>query len=245
MARSLWIYRRPGRLAGLLKLYRPFVPEHGLVFDIGAHLGDRTRAFRHLGARVIALEPQPQLMTWLRRFHGKDSGVTLIQQAVGAQSGKASLSLSPFHPAVATLDANWRTEVQRGHPGFANVTWNTKIETKVTTLDALINEHGRPDFCKIDVEGFEAEVLSALSQSLDAISVEFVRGSLHRTRACVDRLEALDHYRYNAVPGEQRDMVWSRWRNADETRAWLEAGADQIASGDLFARRAKLIPLCP
>jgi len=39
LARSLWIYRRPGRLSGLKTLYRPLVPAGGLVFDVGAHLG--------------------------------------------------------------------------------------------------------------------------------------------------------------------------------------------------------------
>src|SRR5690606_17457557 len=56
ITRSLIVYWRPGRQRGLRDLYRPFVAPGGLVFDVGAHIGDRTAAFASLGARVVALE---------------------------------------------------------------------------------------------------------------------------------------------------------------------------------------------
>ncbi|WP_376690668.1 FkbM family methyltransferase [Wenzhouxiangella sp. EGI_FJ10409] len=235
LARSLWIYRRPGRLRGLLALYRPFVEPGGVVFDIGAHLGDRTRAFRRLGARVVALEPQPAPMRWLRRFHGSDNGVVLLDQAAGAQAGHARLALSESHPAVASLSAGWRARVTREHQGFAAVRWEHTIEVAVTTLDALIDEHGRPDFCKIDVEGHEAEVLAGLSAALPALSIEFVGSALDHAQACLDRLAALGTYRYNAIAGEERRFLWSQWQPPEAVADWLAAGADGLASGDLYA----------
>lgn len=236
----MWIYRRPGRQRGLRKLYRPFVDPGALVFDIGAHLGDRTTAFSALGARVVALEPQPALFAWLERFCAGRPGVILLMQAAGARPGEAELAMARSNPSVATLSKGWREEVSRARQGFEKVDWDRRVSVPVTTLDALIQTHGVPDFCKIDVEGFEAEVLAGLSQPLASVSVEFVHGSLTRTRACIDRLEALAEYRYNAVAGERRDMLWSNWRGADETRAWLDGGADQIPSGDLYARRVRL-----
>lgn len=235
LTRSMWIYRRPGRLPGLVSLYRPFVPDGGLVFDLGAHLGDRSRAFRRLGARVVALEPQPALMRWLERFHGRDPGVVLDARAVGARPGSARLALDDAHPAVASISQSWRNAVARNHAGFADVEWSHSIEVPVTTLDELIKIHGTPDFCKIDVEGFEAEVLAGLSCSLPALSFEFVAGELDRAEACLDRLSGLGGYRYNAVAGERRTFLWSHWKNAQAIRDWLDGGADGIASGDLYA----------
>ncbi|MCH8479291.1 MAG: FkbM family methyltransferase [Wenzhouxiangella sp.] len=240
LLRSLWLYRRPGRLAGLKRLYRPLVPAGGLVFDIGAHLGDRTRAFRALGARVVALEPQPGLMQWLERFHGRDKGVTLLGLAVGAQPGHANLRVDPANPSVATLSDDWIKQIRERNTGFARVDWDGVIEVELTTLDALIERYGRPDFCKIDVEGFEVQVLAGLSRALPALSVEFVAGTLERTRACVQRLEQLADYRYNAVRGERREVIWPHWRTADAVIEWLDDGADSIASGDIYARRATL-----
>ena len=236
LLKSLWIYRRPGRLAGLLSLYRPLVPADGLVFDIGAHLGDRTRAFRRLGARVVALEPQAGPLRWLRRFHGNDPGVTIEPCALGRRPGRAELALSRSHPSVATLNQGWINEVQAGHGGFDQVRWDDRISVKVTTLDALISRYGRPDFIKLDIEGHEAEALAGLSQPVAGLSFEFVRGTLERSLACMDRIDALGPATYNAVAGEQRSWRWRHWQSSDTLRAWFADGAEGLASGDIYAR---------
>lgn len=236
IVRSLWIYRRPGRLAGLKTLYRPLVPPGGLVFDVGAHLGDRTRAFRKLGARVVAVEPQPELMRWLQRFHGNDTDVELMAGALGRSVGTARLAISRRHPSLATLASGWRDEVTAGHAGFAGVRWDGEIDVAVTTLDELIGRFGRPDFIKIDTEGHEAEVLAGLSQAVPAVSFEFVRGTLIRAVQCIERLEQLGNFEYNAVAGERRRLQWRQWRDAAGATEWLKTGADDLASGDLYAR---------
>ena len=43
--------------AAMDRLYRQFVRSGDLVFDVGAHVGDRVASFRRLGARVVAVEP--------------------------------------------------------------------------------------------------------------------------------------------------------------------------------------------
>jgi len=236
--RSLLVYRRPGRQRALRALYRPFISPGDLVFDVGAHVGDRTSAFAALGARVVALEPQPGVARWLRRLEGRNPRVILRDEAVGATPGTARLAVSRGHPTVSTLAHGWRDHIASVNPGFRQVRWEESVEVPVTTLDALVSEHGLPSFCKIDVEGFEAEVLAGLSHPLPALSVEFVAGSLDVARACVTRLEGLGSYLFNPISGEGRAFQWKQWRGADETKGWLEEGADQIPSGDLYARLA-------
>lgn len=236
LLRSLWLYRRPGRQRGLRRLYAPFVAEGDLVFDIGAHVGDRTLAFSALGAQVVALEPQPALAAFLRRTAGRRRGVEVLEQAVGGESGTGELQMSRATPTVSSMNARWTRDIGSRNPGFAGVRWDRSIEVPVTTLDRLIEVHGLPRFCKIDVEGHEAEVLAGLGQPLTAISLEFVAGALDVARACVDRLEQLGDYRFNCVIGEQRKFQWDQWQSGDQVRAWLARGADDIASGDLYAR---------
>lgn len=238
LARSFLVYWRPGRQHALRRLYAPFVRAGDLVFDVGAHLGDRTAAFAALGARVVALEPHPELRPWLRRLVGGRRGVTLRGEAVGSESGTARLALSDATPTVSSMAAAWRERVPRQNPTFRRVRWDRSVEVRVTTLDALIQEHGMPRFCKIDVEGFEAEVLAGLSQPVEALSVEFVAGGLGVAEACVARLEALDAYRFNAVPGEGRELLFPEWVSSREILAWLREGAGGASSGDLYARRS-------
>ncbi len=238
LARSLWLYRRPGRQRGLRRLYAPFVGPGDLVFDIGAHVGDRSLAFASLGGRVVAVEPQPMLAAWLRRNLAAKQRIEVLEQAVGAESGKGELQVSRATPTVSSMNARWTRDIGTRNPGFAGVRWEGRVEVRVTTLDRMIETHGRPRFCKIDVEGHEADVLAGLSQPLEAVSVEFVAGALDVAQACVDRLERLGDYRFNWVMGEKREFQWNEWRRADDVRDWLACAADGVASGDLYARLA-------
>ena len=234
--RSLIVYWRPGRQRALRRLYRPYLPNKALVFDIGAHLGDRTRAFADLGARVVALEPQPRLHGWLRRLVGSRPGVTLRAEAVGSEPGEAELAVSRRTPTVSTLSRVWRAELGTRNPSFRDVRWEDTVRVRVVTLDMLIGEYGLPDFCKIDVEGFEAEVLSGLSQPLPALSLEFVAGALDIALACVGRLGELGQYEFNAIRGEQRRYRFDGWLSQRAMADWLERGAEGLPSGDIYAR---------
>jgi FkbM family methyltransferase len=237
LLRSLWLYARPGRQRALRRMYRPFVDAGDTVFDVGAHVGDRTRAFAGLGARVVALEPHPDLADRLRRRFGPNAGVEVVETALGAEPGRATLHVSSATPTVSTLDAGWIQRVRERNPGFADVRWDRPVDVPVTTLDALIERYGEPAFVKIDVEGHEAAVLAGLARPLRALSVEFVAGALDGADACIRRLDELGTYAFNAVAGERRRFLWPEWRPSAETREWLAAGADGLASGDLYARR--------
>jgi len=239
LARSLVVYWRPGRQRALRRLYAGLVREGSLVFDVGAHLGDRAAAFAALGARVIALEPQPQVAYWLRRLLGRNPRVEIRGEAVGARAGTASLAISARNPTVSSMSAAWRADVTRSHPGFQGVTWERSVEVSVVTLDQLIDEYGVPSFCKIDVEGYEAEVLAGLGRPLPALSFEFVAGGLATAVGCVRRLTELGTYEFNAVLGERRSFVHATWVDAGAILAWLEAGADGASSGDVYARLAR------
>jgi len=236
LLRSLIVYRRPGRQAALRQMYAPFVGAGDLVFDVGAHVGDRTRAFASLGARVVALEPQPHVLRWLRRFEEGRAGVTLLPVAAGAEAGVAHLAVSSANPTVSTLAVDWTRRITRSNPTFEGVHWDQTIEVEVTTLDALIATHGIPRFCKIDVEGHEAEVLSGLSTALEGLSVEFVAGTLDVARACVLRLGQLGDYEYNVVRGEGRRFAFAEWQTPKQIADWFVAGAGSASSGDLYAR---------
>lgn len=235
LARSFMVYWRPWRQPGLRRLYADFVVPGDLVFDIGAHLGDRSAAFADLGARVVALEPQPHVRRWLVRIAARRPRVTVRGEAAGAAPGEACLAVSVGNPTVSSLSAAWQHAVRDGNAGFRRVTWEESIRVPVTTLDALIAHYGEPAFCKIDVEGYEAQVLEGLSRPLAALSVEFVTGALGEAERCLDRLEALGPYHYNVIPGEGRAFLFPEWSSPQTIVDWLRHGAGGIPSGDIYA----------
>src|ERR1700681_913492 len=72
-------YGDPARDAAMDALYARFLRAGDLAFDIGAHVGDRTGSFRRLGARVVALEPQPLCARAIRAIYAGDESVTLLE----------------------------------------------------------------------------------------------------------------------------------------------------------------------
>ena len=90
IARSLVIYHGvPGRQRRMRRFYGQFLRPGDLGFDIGAHVGSRVRAWRPMGVRVIAVEPQPDFVRVLRLLFGRDPEVVIVPQAVGAYTGRS------------------------------------------------------------------------------------------------------------------------------------------------------------
>lgn len=230
-ARSLVIYRaRPWKTRALASFYRQIVRPGDLAFDIGAHAGNRTRALLAAGARVVALEPQPRFHAFLAR--DLPPGVALHRAAAGARPGTARLAIPRLHPTLASLAVD-ATATLATAEGFRHVRWDAGATVEVTTLDALIARHGRPRFVKIDVEGFEAEVLDGLSTPIDWIAFEALPALPAVAAACVERLAALGRYRFNHVPGEASAFALPDWLDGAGILRHI-AGARR--SGDVYAR---------
>jgi FkbM family methyltransferase len=236
--RSLRIYYGDrSRAVAMDRLYRGFVRHGDLVFDIGAHVGDRVASFRRLGARVVAVEPQPSLAGVLKLFYGRLGDVAIEAVAVGRSVGVASMMINPRNPTVSTVSAEF-VDAARDAPGWETQRWTRSVPVPVTTLDALIEKHGLPAFIKIDVEGFEHEALQGLTRAVKALSFEFTIIQRDVALSCIARCVALGYTRFNAALGESQTFVGDDWVGSEQIAHWL-AGLPQAAnSGDIYAALA-------
>jgi len=236
IARSLAMYRGiPGRRRRMVRLYGQLLRPGDLGLDIGAHVGSRVRAWRRLGVRVVAVEPQPDCLRVLRLLHGRDDGVTIVPLAVGAAPGTARLHVSTATPTVSSLSPDWIDEVA-GDRRFAQVAWDDEVEVEVVTLDDLVARYGVPAFCKVDVEGFETEVLSGLGTPLPALSFEYLPAAHDRALEALAQVEALGDYEYNYSPVETMRWASRPWLDAAGLVAELDRRRPLGRSGDVYAR---------
>lgn len=235
LRRSLEVYYGdPAREAAMDRLYGRFIRRGDLAFDIGAHVGDRIASFRRLGARVVAVEPQPDCARVIRALHGADSGVALIEAACGAREGQLTLHVNSANPTVSTASPAF-VRAAAGAKGWEGQSWDREIQVVVTTLGALIAAHGAPSFAKIDVEGLEHEVLQGLGEPLAALSFEFTTLQRDVARSCLSRLGALGDYRFNLSLGERHALDFDRWLAANEMERHLASLPHEANSGDVYA----------
>lgn len=230
-------YGIPFRLLRLRRFYGSFLRPGSLVFDVGAHLGNRVRAFRSLDATVLALEPQQSCEVVLRRLYGGDSQVELVKEAVGSQAGEAELHVSPENPTMSTLSTGFISQITEHYPE-QHIRWDRRESVQVSTLDELIGRYGEPDFVKIDVEGFEPQVLQGLSRPIRALSFEFLPAAKEGALECIARLEELGNYEYNYSLGERMRLELEGWCDGAAMRARVDGMRSGEPSGDIYARLA-------
>lgn len=207
--------------------YARLIRPGDLCFDIGANIGSKSKVFLAAGARVIAFEPQSACLKELAAIKNPDFSFHAI--AVGARDEIRQLRLSHYSE-VATLSDEF-IEAHR----TADVYWATSEKVFVRSLSHLIEEFGLPDFCKIDVEGFELEIMAALKHTLPLIELEFTGKLLHDTLKIIDLLNDRT-YRFNYALNEQPKLELSHWVTAEEIAELLADLPRQKLHGNLFCR---------
>ena len=215
--------------------YSQFIGKGDVVFDVGANVGTRTRVFRRLARMVVAVEPQQECMAQLRKQFGAHGRVRLVEKALGARAGTAEMLICDA-TTISSLSPDWISAVQKsGRFGVSE--WNTKQSVELTTLDKLIEEFGTPSFIKIDVEGFEYEVLQGLSTSVKVLSFEFTPECLPKTYQCLEHLSTLGNVSFNYALGESMQLVCPAWVSGEQIKTLLSQYAnDHAIFGDVYAR---------
>lgn len=216
--------------------YSQFFKAGDTVFDVGANLGNRSEVFLALGAKVIAVEPQPICQDVLQRLFGRHPRFVLARCALGDAPGEATMFVADMS-GLSTLSTEWMDKLKasgrlEGHK------WTGSITVPVRTMDSLIAEHGVPAFCKIDVEGFEINVLRGLSRPIRALSFELASEAADSAVACIERLGTLATYEFNYSKFESMTYVAPAWLSGPAMVDVLRNRLEPMFFGDIYARVA-------
>lgn len=219
----------------ILEFYKSWLKRDDLVFDIGANVGRFVRIYHKLGARIVAVEPQEHCVRYLRSRFGKVA--TIEPVGLGAETGTLKLYISPSH-TISSFSTDWMKAVN--HSGrFGKNSWDKTQHTSIVTLDSLIAKHGKPRYVKIDVEGFELQVLKGLTSPVDFLSIEYTVPEMSEsTLECIRLLnDRFPKSRYNYEPGFTHRFALSEWINGADFLDHLKSEAFQkTGGGDIFVR---------
>jgi FkbM family methyltransferase len=217
-----------------LLFYYRFIKPGDLCFDVGANIGNRTKVFSQLGASVVAVEPQVECVEKLKTLFKNDKRVMIVNKAVGDTVGTAEIFISDM-TVLSSLSKEW-IEAVKSSGRFGENKWDQKFIVSVTTLDNLIEQYGTPAFIKIDVEGFEYQVLKGLTRPVKFISLEFTPEIIDSALCCVDYLSELGNIRLNYSLGESMTLSLKKWVSPQKLKEILvEYKGDHKIFGDIYA----------
>jgi FkbM family methyltransferase len=211
------------KLGIMREFYRQFVHRGSLVFDIGANVGERTQIFLDLGASVVAVEPVPSCVDRLREIWS--NRLRIVPCAVADKEGTANMHLSSVS-YFSTFSDQWLAIAKRTER-FKEATWNEELTVPTVTIDALIRQHGRPDFIKSDVEGFENEVLAGMSTLVCPVIFEFNSEWIDATISCLSKPCFASGVEYNFALATDKLML-DHWVGRDQLMQSLHGVAGDI-----------------
>lgn len=192
-----------------LAFYSSFLKPGDLCFDIGANIGMRTKVFRKCGAKVVAFEPQEICLKILRSFFRNDYQVIIMPYAIAAEDGVSTIFIADGN-TISSMSQEWINRVSASRR-FGYVQWNNQCKINTMSLNSVIQQFGIPKFVKIDVEGYEFEVLKNLSTPLPMLSFEFTPEYIENTQKIINLLDEIGTYQYNLSIGESMKLFLTEW----------------------------------
>lgn len=216
------------------KFYSSFVKPNDLCFDVGANVGNRVGPLLEIGANVVAIEPQESCYKYLQYKFGKR--IEIITKGLGEGETVKDFHLSRY-TAISSFSDEWINSVKEGR--FKGNTWSKIVKIEMTTLNKLIEKFGVPAFIKIDVEGYELEVLKGLSKAVNMISFEYtVPEQTHKTIDCINQLQKINsNIECNYSIGESMTFKLKDWISATEMKEHIIS--DEFVKtgfGDVYVR---------
>jgi len=198
-------------------------PSGGIVFDVGAHRGDWTRALLRAAPGLAAVHCfEPSAANWAEIDAIADRRVRLVRAAVAERAGEAVLYATEPGSVLASLT---QRDLSHIGLGFAHT------ERVVTlSLDSYLREQAieRVDYLKLDVEGHE---LAALNGADEALRRKAIRALAFEFGGCnIDtRVFFRDFWKLLSGHG------YSLYRLAPRHRLWPIESYSEEAENFLFA----------
>lgn len=170
-----------------------------VVWDVGANVGFFTDKFSIAAGssgKVIAFDPSPGCVATLRERFARNSNVVVEPVGLAEAVGTADFSVS------ASTDPTGGLGVRTQHDNV--------VKVDITTGDIYVKEHAsrKPNYVKIDVEGYEYEVINGMSGLLDDENLKAIFIEMHFLELAKRNLESAPTTIVNTLKGKGFAIHW-------------------------------------
>jgi FkbM family methyltransferase len=195
--------------------YNSFLKKDDLCFDVGANVGNRIIPLLEIGVKIVAVEPQKSCYKILKHKFGKK--IEIVTKGLGESAGVKNFHISNAS-TISSFSDEWINSVKNNR--FKEFNWNKVVKVEMTTLDKLIEKYGLPLFIKIDVEGYELDVLKGLTKPIKTISFEYtVPEQINKIIECITQIEKNDpNIECNYSIGESMVLALKVWQSVEKMK---------------------------
>jgi FkbM family methyltransferase len=135
--------------------------KEGTCLDVGANIGNHALFYGTIFKRVIAFEPNPIAYKLLEAnvLKNRITNIDICTVALGAKKEKKVLSICNENLGMSSL-------VQEATANDPSLNIEISIDVGDDLIKKLVDDQSSISFIKLDVEGFEAEALEGLRQTI-------------------------------------------------------------------------------
>ncbi len=220
----------------LTKFYSKLIHKGFLCFDIGANVGAKSIIFLKNGAKVIAFEPQKSCLPSLQKIAEKQNDTTFkyFIKGIDITAGTRELYLSN-HSEIATFSKTFKNTYNGNY-----MNWDKKETVETVTLNSCIQQFGVPHFCKIDVEGYECEILTSLKYNIPIIEFEFLAGFLDKVLPLIELISDTNT-RFNYTKNENSKFEIKEWVDSNKIIEIIKTFPKDKFHTNIFVKKMNIL----
>ena len=182
-----------------------------LIFDIGANRGAFTDKCLHeyKQAKIILVEPNDGLYHLLTQKFSYNKNITILSEVVSTVSDELIDFYISDCDVISTSSVEWVNNSRFS----GNHNWQP-VKKQTINIDKMVEMYGAPDLLKIDVEGYELEVIKGLSKKQKEICFEWAEEQYDNINKTCEHLKQIGYEEFGFIYGDEylkRPSEFSVW----------------------------------